>query len=56
MTSTVDSLLSNLVQIESSQVVTEAVNNELLKQVTSLDLEVVGISSSVDNKNLQYTV
>ena len=67
--STVDNLLSKLAQVELSLVVTKTVNNELLKCVTSLErslhsqeqfsrrecLEVVGILSSVDDKNLQST-
>ena len=69
LTSTVDNLPSKLAQVESSLVVTKTVNNELLKRVTSLErglhsqeqysrrecLEVVGIPSSVDDKNLQST-
>ena len=67
--STVDNLLSKLAQVELSLVVTKTVNNELLKCVTSLErslhsqeqfsrrecLEVVGILSSFDDKNLQST-
>ena len=70
LTSTVDNLSSRLAQVKSSLVVTKTVNNELLKRVSSLErglhsqeqhsrrecLEVVGIPSSVDDKNLQSTV
>ena len=59
-----------MAQVESSLMVIKTVNNELLKRVTSLErglhreeqydrrvcLEVVGIPSSVDDKNLQSTV
>ena len=69
LTSTVDNLSSKFAQVESSLVVTKTVNNELLKCFTSLErglhsqeqysrrecLEVVGIPSSVDDKNLQST-
>ena len=66
---TVDNLSNRMAQVESSLVVTKTVNNELSKRVTSLDvttsqeqysrrecLEVVGIPSFVDDKNLQSTV
>ena len=70
LTSTVGSLSIRMAQVESSLVVTKTVNNELLKRVTSLErvlysqeqysrrecLEVVGIPSSVNDKNLQSTV
>ena len=68
--STADNLSSKLAQVESSLLVTKTVNNELLKRVTSLErglhsqerysrrecLEVVGIPSSINDKNLQSTV
>ena len=61
-----------MAQVESSLIVSETVNNEILTQVTSASLEmghksqeqdsrrkclkVVGIPSSLDGKNLQSTV
>ena len=70
LTCTVDNLSSKLAQVESSLMVTKTVNDELLKRLTSLErglhsqeqysrrecLEVVGIPSPVDEKNLQSTV
>ena len=68
--SPVDNLSSKLAQVESSLVVTKTVNNELSKRVTSSErglhsqeqysrrecLEVFGVSSCVNHKNLQSTV
>ena len=61
-----------MAQVESSLMVSETVNNEILKRATSTSLEmghssqeqdsrteclkVVGIPSSLDDKNLQSTV
>ena len=70
LTSTIDNLLCKLAQVESSLAVTKTVNNKLLKRVTSLErglhsqeqysrrecLEVIGVPSSFNNKNLQSTV
>ena len=70
LSNTVDNLSSKLNQVESSLVVTKTVNDNLLNGITLLDrslyfqeqssrrecLEVVGIPTSVDDKNLQSTV
>lgn len=67
---TVDNLSTQLDQVELSFVVTKIVNNNLLNWIASFErslyaqeqynraecLEVVGIPTSVDDKNLQVTV
>ena len=69
LTSTVDNLWSKLAQVESSLIVTKAVNNYYENALLHLigvfmtknrlvkeSLEVAGIPSSVDDKRLQSTV
>ena len=66
LNSTVENLSRKLAQVESSLVMSKAVNNELFKRATSLErglnsqeqhsrrerLEVVGITSSVNDKQI----
>ena len=67
---TVDNLSNKLYQVESSLVVTKTVNDDLLNHITILKkrlhaqeqysrrecLEIVGIPTSINEKNIQLTV
>ena len=70
LSNTVDNLSSKLDLVKSSLVVTKTVNDNILNRITRLErslhaqeqysrtecLEIVGISVSIDDKNLQGTV
>ena len=70
LSNTVANFSSKLDQVESSLVVTKTVNDNLLSRITSLErslhareqysrrecLEIVGIPTVIDDKNLQSTV